>query len=176
MKKRTKKARAPKKPRLKKPREPKVGEYLGNEYESFCELSLLYFVEELIQMGYATKVVRSPSYTLCEPVISSYAVQLKKGSKQEVQSISQGVTYTPDYDIYFTEKAIGLFCWELGSNTKWEKNLLVAQRIDGKLRACCEVKPDFQRNSTTPKRRGYLLTYLDPTECSKDYSFQRNIK
>lgn len=144
--------------RILKPKQPKVGLYNGNEYESFCELSLLYFAEELIKAGYATRVERSPSYSLCDPVQSSYAVQLKRGSKQETQTISQGVTYTPDYDIYFTGKALGVFCWELGSGKKWDKNLLVAHRVIWKdggepslLKACCEVKPDFSRNSTTPK-------------------------
>lgn len=152
--------------KIKKPKEPKIGQYLGLEYESFCELSFLYFAEELMKLGYVARVERSPSYSLCDPVQNSYAIQLKRGSKQDTQTISQGVTYTPDFDIYFTSKAIGLFCWELGSGKKWEKNLLVAQTVpyiglpsqytptpeDKKLyRACCEVKPDFSRNSTTPK-------------------------
>ena len=101
------------------------------------------------------KIERSPSYMLCDPVQSTYAVQLKRGSKHETQTISNGVTYTPDYDIYFTAKALDKFCWELGSGTKWNKNLLVAQKLNvhGKIlyRACIEVKPDFSRNSTTPK-------------------------
>lgn len=141
--------------KIQKPKEPKVGMYQGVEYESFCELSCLYFAEELQKKGYVTKVTRPPSYLLCDPVQSTYAVQLKRGSKQETQTISQGVTYTPDYDIYFTDKALGIFCWELGSGKKWEKNLLVAQKVVENgvtlYRACCEVKPDFQRNSTTPK-------------------------
>ena len=147
--------------RIKKPKEPKIGVYNGNEYESFCELSCLFFCEELMREGYVVKVERSPSYSLCDPVQSSYAIQLKRGSKQETQTISQGVTYTPDYDIYFTSKALGVFCWELGSGKKWDKNMLVAQRVmvpptsitpNGyAFMACCEVKPDFSRNSTTPK-------------------------
>lgn len=153
--------------RISKPKPVKEGAYLGCEFESFCELSLLYFAEELIAAGYAERVERSPSYSLCDPVQSSFAVKLKRGSKQETQTISQGVTYTPDYDIYFTSKALGVFCWDIDSHTKWDKNLLVVQKItpanfveaeklqkngDGFIyRACCEVKPDFQRNSTTPK-------------------------
>lgn len=139
-----------------KPKQPKEGDYNGCSYESFCELSCLYFAEELIKAGYVQRVERSPSYSLCDPVSSSYAVALKRGSKQETQTISQGVTYTPDYDIYFTSKALGVFCWLLGSGTKWDKNLLVSQYVVGKngedlYKACIEVKPDFQRNSTTPK-------------------------
>lgn len=145
--------------KIKRPKEAKIGTYMGVEYESFCELSLLFFAEELMKEGYVYKVERSPSYMLCDPVQSTYAIQLKRGSKQETQTISQGVTYTPDYDIYFTPKALGVFCWELGSGKKWDKNLLVAQKIippqhgisaTGYI-ACCEVKPDFSRNSTTPK-------------------------
>ena len=164
-KKRTSKKQTRKVPRKiqRKPREAKVGEYLGLEYESFCELSLLFFAEELMKLGYVQKVERPPSHSLCEPIQSSYAIQLKKASKQETQIIQQGVTYTADFDIYFTEKAVGVFCWVLGSGTKWNKNLLVAQRVPyvglpsqyvptpAIYKACCEVKPDFSRNSTTPK-------------------------
>ena len=157
MSKKTKKKSTRKTPtkRIKKPTEPKVGKYIGVEYESFCELSCLFFAEELMKDGYVERVERSPSYMLCDPVQNTYALQLKRGSKHETQTISNGVSYTPDYDIYFTDKAIGKFCWELGSGTKWDKNLLVAQKVlsNGKTlyRACVEVKPDFSRNSTTPK-------------------------
>lgn len=152
-KKTPKKTRSRKTPakRIKKPKEPKVGQYIGLEYESFCELSCLFFCEELMKDGYVVKVERSPSYLLCDPVQNTYAEQLKRGSKQVTQTISLGVTYTPDYDIYFTEKALGLFCWDLNSSVKWEKNLLVVQKVGDFYRACCEVKPDFQRASTTPK-------------------------
>lgn len=138
--------------RKKVDKTPKEGEYMGLAYESFCELSCLYFAEELIKAGYATAIERPPSYTLCDPVQSSYAEQLKRGSKQVTQTISMGVTYTPDYIIWFTEKAVGKFIWELGSNTKYDKHLLVAQRrATGGLFCVIEVKPDFSRNSTTPK-------------------------
>lgn len=156
----TKTARAAKKPRLRKIPAPKNGLYLGLEFESFCELSCIYFAEELIKAGYATKIVRSPSYLLCDPVQHTYVEQMIKSSKQVTQTISLGTSYTPDYDIYFTEKALGIFCWELGSTTKWEKHLLVAQKENRyptfdqgnpTYRACLEVKPDFSRASTTPK-------------------------
>lgn len=145
-----------KKPKIE--RHPKIGTYLGLEYESFCELSCLFFCEELMRQGYVRMVKRSQSYLLCDPVQNTYVVQLKKGSKQETQTIAHGVSYTADFDIYFTSKALGIFCWELGSSAKWEKNLLVAQKAFANgpgsevlYMASCEVKPDFQRNSTTPK-------------------------
>jgi len=173
--KKTKSRKVPAK-KVKKPKEPKVGTYIGLKYESFCELSCLFFAEELIKTGFVAKVERSPSYLLCDPVQNTYAEQLKRGSKQVTQTVSLGVTYTPDYDIYFTSRALGLFCWELGSDKKWDKSLLVAQRVDtpqGPLyRACCEVKPDFQRASTTPKsvqsmkwlmqRRGVFVNLFRP--------------
>lgn len=154
----TKKARVAKKPRLKRPDVPKTGLYMGLEFESFCELSCIYFAEELIKEGYADRIVRSPSYLLCDPVQHTYVEQMIKSSKQVTQTVSLGVSYTPDYDIYFTRKALGVFCWELGSAVKWEKNQLVVQMITEVdslgyplYKACCEVKPDFSRASTTPK-------------------------
>ena len=141
--------------KIKKPKEPKVGKYLNLEYESFCELSLLFFVEEMKKYGFIHKVERSPSYLLSSGVTNTYVERLKRGSKSVDQSIQQGVTYTPDYDIYFTDKAIGKIIWIMDSGTKYDKKLLVAQAVNVNgvtmYRACNEVKPDFQRNSTTPK-------------------------
>lgn len=147
----TKSARSAKTPRLKKIPVVKTGIYMGLEFESFCEISCIYFAEEMIKLGYVSKIVRSPSYLLCDPVQHTYVEQMIKSSKQITQTISLGTSYTPDYDIYFTSKALGVFCWELGSTTKWEKHLLVVQNVNGLYRACCEVKPDFSRASTTPK-------------------------
>lgn len=154
----TKKARVSTKPRVKKASVPKDGMYMGLEFESFCELSCIYFAEELIKLGYVDRIERSPSYMLCDPVQHTYAEQLKRSSKQVTQTICHGVSYTPDFDIYFTEKARGIFFWELSSSEKWEKHLLVAQKVqthptipDSLYKACIEVKPDFSRASTTPK-------------------------
>lgn len=148
------KKKAPPKPKkAKKDCTPKEGKYLGLTYESFCELSCIYFAEELIRLGYASKIERSPTYLLSDSLSSTYSEQLKRGSKTVTQTIARGVSYTPDFDIYFTEKAIGKFCWILGTNAKWTPNLLVAQStpISGVYKATIEVKPDFSRNSTTPK-------------------------
>src|SRR5688572_13244096 len=85
--------------RIRKPKEAKEGVYLGLEYESFCELSCIFFAEELMKLGYVEKITRCQSYLLCDPVINSYAVQLKRGSKSESQTIANSVTYTPDFNI-----------------------------------------------------------------------------
>ncbi len=143
--------KTPRKKRTKAQSAPKEGKYLNLEYESFVELSCIYFAEELIKAGFVDRIERSPSYLLCDPVQHTYVEQLKRGSKSVTQTIQNGVSYTPDFDIYFTDKAIGKFIWVMGSTAKYEKNLLVAQNIGNLYRASLEVKPDFQRNSTTPK-------------------------
>lgn len=135
----------------KKNKIPYVGKYMGLDYESSCEKALLYFAEELIKLGYVKKVERSPSYLLCDALSNTYVQQLKRGSKSVEQNIQQGVSYTPDYDIYFTDKALGKFCWLLGSTVKYDRKWLVVQKVGSLYRACCEVKPDFSRSSTTPK-------------------------
>jgi hypothetical protein len=175
MKKKSVKKAVVKKPtkRRRVDKTPKEGEYMGIPYESFCELSCIFFAEELIKAGYATSITRPPSYSLCDPIQHSYAVQLKRGSKQETQTISLGVTYTPDFTIHFTEKAVGKFIWVLGSNVKYEKHLLVAQPVaTGGYFCIVEVKPDFSRNSTTPKsvqsmkwlyqRHGWFINLFRP--------------
>lgn len=137
--------------RIKKPVEPKEGKYLNIEYESFCELSLLFFAEELKKSGFLERVERSDSYLLSSGTINTYVEKLKKGSRSVDQTIQKGVTYTPDFDLYFKDIAIGKFIWVLGSSIKYDKNLLVAQKVGDLYKVCVEVKPDFQRNSTTPK-------------------------
>lgn len=137
--------------KVKKPKEPKTGKYLKVDYESFCELSLLFFSEELMKKGYVERVERSPSYVLAEPFTTIYKEKLKRSEKEVSQTLQHGVTYTPDYDIYFNESAVGIFIWVMGSTTKYDKKLLIAQKVGNLYRVCCEVKPDFSRNSTTPK-------------------------
>lgn len=153
--KRATKKKAPVKKPVKRRRvdkTPKEGVYMGLPYESFCELSCIYFAEELIKAGYATAIERSQSYMLADPIHSTYAQQLKRGSKQVTQSIGLGVSYTPDFVIFWTDKAIGKFIWVMGSEQKYDKNLLIAQKMAvGGYFSYIEVKPDFSRNSTTPK-------------------------
>lgn len=148
-----KKAKSTKTPtrRIKKPTEPTSGTYMGLFYESFVELSALFWAEELINAGYIVKVERSPSFVLVPAVYNNYVEKLKTKNKDRVQSIMNDVVYTPDYDFYFRKEALGLFIWDIDSATKCPKNLFIAQKDQktGLYRVCVEVKPDFSRNNQT---------------------------
>ncbi len=126
------------------------GTYNGVPYESGCELACLYFMEILKKKGYVSKVDRSESFLLCDSVVHNYSLTGKRGaSRPMTQTINLGHSYTADYRITFTKKAIGMFCWIMNSNTKYDKSLFVAQNIDNEIVSYIEVKPDFDSRGKT---------------------------
>lgn len=137
--------------RAAKRRDPKEGTFEGLLYESGCELAFLYWVSALRKKGYVSSVRRSPSFLLCDAVVNNYAQQLKRGSKSVQQTITKGHTYTPDYIIIFTERALGKFVWDIESSDRWYRNLMVGHKTQDGIMAYVEVKPDYDRNNTTAK-------------------------
>lgn len=127
------------------------GEYEGIYYESGCELACIYWLINLRKKGYVSVIRRCPSFLLCDAVVNNYAEQLKRGSKSVQQTITKGHTYTPDYVAVFTEKALGKFVWNIDSNTRWSRNLMVGHKDEGGYVVYIEVKPDYDRNNTTGK-------------------------
>lgn len=130
---------------------PKEGICEGIPYESNCELACLHWLLTLKKEGYVLQIERSPSFLLCDPVTNNYAQQLKRGSKAVQQVITKGHSYTPDFKVWFTDKAIGKFIWVDGTSEKWARNLMVAHKADGGWSAYIEVKPDFDRRGSTSK-------------------------
>lgn len=137
--------------RRKTDNKPKEGKFDGIVYESSCELAVLLWLGELKKEGYVISIDRCPSFLLSDPITTNYAQQLKKGSKAVQQVISKGHTYTPDYMVRFSEKAVGRFIWVDRSNSKWERGLLVVHKVDNQYITYIEVKPDFDRNNTTSR-------------------------
>ena len=126
------------------------GTYNGVPYESGCELAFLYFAEVLKQKGFISKIERSESFLLCDSITHNYSLTGKRGaSRPMTQTISLGHSYTADYRVTFTKKALGKFCWLLGDNSKNEKNLFVCQQIDNQYVTYVEVKPDFDSRGKT---------------------------
>lgn len=125
-------------------------------YESNCELDALKYFFELKSEKYVINIKRGETFLLCDTLTNTYAEQLKRGSKTVTQTIQLGASYTYDFTVFFTEKAIGKFVWDIDSHLKYDKKLLVGHKLAGvngkeNLYVChIEVKPDFNAN-TTPK-------------------------
>ena len=137
--------------RARQRRDPHEGTHEGIPYESGCELAFLHWAFALKNKGFISVIRRSPSFLLCDALINNYAEQLKRGSKSVQQTITKGHTYTPDFVVVFTERAVGKFVWDLESSSRWDRNLFVGHREEGGLLSYVEVKPDFDRNNTTSK-------------------------
>lgn len=124
---------------------PKEGYLDGIYYESYTEYYALSWLLELKSNGYVKAIKRSESFQLSDNILNDYTIQMKRSSKTATQTLAFGHSYTADYDAVFTKKAIGKFCWLLGSGTKWEKHWLICHLTDKKDEYYChiEVKPDF---------------------------------
>lgn len=150
MRKKTAKNKIPIKRKIVK-RKPATGIINGIEYESGCEKAALDYFHTLKKSGYVSRIERSESFLITEPVLNTYVEQLKKSSKTVQQTILNGQSYTADFKVYFTKKADGIFTWDIDSNKKYPKNHFIAKKIDNEYLVYLEVKPDHSRNSTTPK-------------------------
>lgn len=122
----------------------KEGYLDGIFYESLTEMYSLSWLLELKKAGYVKEITRSESFLLSDSITNDFVIQMKRGSKPSAQTLVHGHSYTADYNAIFTKKAIGVFCWVLGSGIKWEKQWLVCHDHKKDEYYChIEVKPDF---------------------------------
>jgi DNA modification methylase len=131
----------------------KEGEYQGVAWESGCELACLHWLFTLKKEGYVDSITRCPGWLLSDAVIHNYYQAMKRGSKPMQQTLMQGHSYTGDYMVVFTKKAIDKFIWVKGSPVKFERNLLVAHQTEhlDQYVTYLEVKPDFSFQGKTEK-------------------------
>lgn len=121
---------------------PQQGYLEGIFYESLTEMYVLSWFLELKKEGYVKNIERSSSFLLSDSIRNDYVVQLKRGSKPMTQTIAHGHSYTPDYNVVFTKKALGVFIWDIESTTKYDKAWLVAHKVDdSSYITYTEVKP-----------------------------------
>jgi len=125
--------------------------YLGLPWDSFDELNFLYWCEELIEAGYIKKVERAKSYLLTSGITNtySYVQQLKTKSKPVTknQTILQGSSYNPDFEVTFTPLGVEKFCWQIGDNCKCDKLFINDLHFNLDNKTTVEIKPDFDFNN-----------------------------
>ncbi len=101
------------------------------------------WMDELVDGGYIEKYERCQTYSLSEPFINNFIIQLKTKGKASSQSILYAHFYTPDFKITWTEKGLNTFCNVQGE--KWEKPFFVCNLNDAhdKGTSYIEAKPSF---------------------------------
>ena len=120
--------------------------------DSKDELYFEWWLQELKENGYIKSYNRSISYEL---VPKSYMPVLKRKPTikepdrliLEAQHFLHPVSYTPDYDIYWEQKAIGIFVLDIDELFIKEDIVpyFYGQKTDLGLYSCTDVKPIFFR-------------------------------
>lgn len=114
--------------------------YNSIPYDSLGELSLIYYLEELQENGFIDKFERTSGYSLSNPIVNNFIVNLKTKSKASSEVILHSHLYTPDFNIHWSQKGLEVFCNKFGE--KWVKPFLVKDTI-----SVIEAKPSFDFNN-----------------------------
>lgn len=87
------------------------------EFDSPEEIHFSWWLEELVSAGYVHRWARGQSYALVPSIVQEYlkertspATGLPLPPVTSKVTLKQGLTYTPDFEIYWTFKALGVFC------------------------------------------------------------------
>ena len=124
----------------------KTYEQLRLETDSDEEVYAIWWLEELLQAGYIEKYERSETYQLAEPIKRQYTKHLKTRQRYVEGHVAQGAKYTPDFKIYWTSKALGVFAtFYDGYNKK-----TTPFYCDSQLRTTLEIKGMHDRNREIP--------------------------
>ncbi len=116
----------------------------GLELDSNGELYFCYWMDELIEKGYIRKYERGKSYLLTDSLYNNYVQQLKTKSKPKVEVVMQGHSYSNDFDIFWEDKAKGLFFNNFGE--KWTCFFLSKPIFN---MSFVECKPEFDFKNMT---------------------------
>lgn len=115
-----------------------------------------WWLDELVKNGYVKSYNRCNSFQL---IPKAYIPVLKRKPLKsepnrlvlEAQHFLHPLSYTPDYDIYWEEKAIGLFVFSIDELFVSEKTqpYFLGQKTDLGLYSCVDVKPIFFRTQNS---------------------------
>jgi len=115
-------------------------------FDSDEELYFVWWLEELKQLGYILSWRRSKAYSLCDKVKRGVDIVLKTKTKQGEQHVMNGAYYTPDFDIEWTPKALGVFVSYFGNRVKSDVMFYCGLT----LRSVVEIKGMHDRNREIP--------------------------
>jgi hypothetical protein len=85
-------------------------------FDSVEEVHLSWWLEELVEAGYVARWARGRSYDLAPAITQEYWKERTSPStgkplpaKLATIALKKGLSYTPDFEVHWTIKAIGLF-------------------------------------------------------------------
>lgn len=125
---------------------------MKNKFDSKEELYFSWYLMELQKNGYIESWARfeevSDSYNLTEGLIWEYIKPMKRVADKELEQIILSPSaYTPDFKIFWTPKALGIFVSDLNSARSTEK--IETEFICQDLISIIEVKGTFDMGNMT---------------------------
>lgn len=123
-------------------------------HDSLEELYICWYFEELLEKGYVKEFTRqgAESYILSLKKDVSYVKQIKKRTQEIVYGnkvLLHSHIYTPDFDVLWTEKAIGVFISDKELDFVTRKVPFYGHFVDSYLYSCLEVKPEWNTFNMT---------------------------
>lgn len=118
------------------------GVYQGIAYDSLEEMAFLQWAFELKTGGYIKTIKRADSYLLSSGVQNNYAQQLVTKSKPMQQTLLQGHSYTPEFQILWDKKGYEKLLWDMRCNKKLCNHLIAHDGV-----TYIEIKPMFDQNN-----------------------------
>lgn len=113
-------------------------------YKSKEELYFSWWLDELKSKGYIKKYeYECESLELAPPLQNSYTEELKTKTKEKSETLIREHIYTPDFKIFWTEKAKGVF-WDSGRQNIWP-----FRQVGEDLTSYVEVKGGFDSGNMT---------------------------
>lgn len=119
---------------------------MSKSIENTNEIHATWYFDDLIRLGYLIKYVRESETFICRPKLTySFHEVLPTKLKEREGSLFSEITYTPDYKLFWTEKARYIFFEEefttIRPRFKYGRPLFLAYKEDDNLVTRIDVKP-----------------------------------
>ncbi|MFT7282456.1 MAG: hypothetical protein ACI9DM_002191 [Cyclobacteriaceae bacterium] len=118
-------------------------------YDSDEEVYFTWYLDELVEAGMVKYYFKNTSpIKLTSEVTHNYVKKMKRvADKQLTQTILKGSEYTPDFDIFFTAQAKGIFVSQIGDGTEKIDTPFIADASFPLVSV--ETKGSFDQNNMT---------------------------
>jgi len=122
------------------------------------ELYFAWWLVDLYKAGYVLNALHEPTtFELSDAVTKPYRIETQLKTKLKVvdgtEQVLDGLVYTPDFAIQWSEKAIGIFCATLDNPGKitYKNNpiMQIVRKRGVDYWGYVEIKPDFDYNNMT---------------------------
>jgi ribosomal protein S18 len=129
---------------------------MKNNFDSNEELYFSWYLDQLKDKGYVNHWERNEaSYEMTSPIINTYIKPMKRVEDKVLeQTILNGSSYTPDFIIYWEDKAIGIFVSKLDHTKGKIETPFICQLPE--LVSVIETKGEFDMGNMTRLARNNI--------------------